>query len=390
MPSRRRRFPITSAVPLGAAIYTYLGFPLWVAGVARANRRLIPVHLDLPRITVLIPACNEAEHIVAKVENTLTNGYPAERLQLLVVDDGSTDETAKLAAASGATVIRTGRRSGKCNAINAGVAAATGDIVVLTDANGFLNAGAIRRVVDQFADPTVGLVSGAKDPVGTSAHGAGERIYWKFEGSIRHHLGELGCLDGADGSIYAVRRSTFSPIPSGVLNDDYYLALAALDAGHHVTHAPGASATEDVSPTVGQEFRRRMRISAGIWQSSMRFIHLAHPRRGMLAAVFASHRLLRSMLLPCMLPVLLASSIRHRQHPVVRVVMLGQLLTYGAAAGGAVTGHRSLAVPLQFSMLNLASLGGAVRFVMGRQRVTWERIPRSNKKAENEESRVAA
>lgn len=376
MASSRRRFPIGTAVPLVAGAYTYVGFPLIASWLARRERPRSFEYDELPTVSVIIPALNESLHIADKVRNSLDNGYPPDLIEVIVVDDHSDDDTAQLAKDAGAHVVRRAFRGGKCEAINTGVDEALSEIIVVTDANGYLNDGAIRRVVDQFADPEVGLVSGAKDPVGATAHGVGERVYWQFEGGIRHQIGTMGVLDGADGAVFAFRRDWFQPIPAGVLNDDFYLALSALSDGHRVTHAQGAYATEDVSPTVRQEFRRRARISAGIWQGSLRFLSLADPRRGKVAFVFTSHRLLRSLVMPCLLPILLVSTVRNRRSVIPRLVLLGELLTYGGAAAGAVTGQGALGVPLQFTMLNVAAIRGGVRHLLGRQRVTWERIPR--------------
>ena len=153
-------------------------------------------------------------------------------------------------------------------------------------------------------------------------------------------------------------------------------AATALDGGHGVAHAPGAHAIEHVSLTPRDEFHRRIRVSAGVWQTSMRHLHLAHPRRGMVAYAFIGHRLLRSLVLPCLMPVLALSSIVLRRTLVGKVLLAGQALVYGAGALGAVTGAPALGVPFQFSMLNLAAIRGGYRYATGTQPVAWERMDR--------------
>lgn len=368
------------AVPLAVGTFVHVVFPASVHVVAsRAKRprpRLVGHDEVLPTVTVLIPARDEAVHIAEKVKNALENGYPEGALEVLVVDDGSTDGTAERAEAMGARVLAVPEGRGKCNAINHGVAACDSDIVVITDANGILGEGAIEAIVRELSDPRVAVVSGIKRPAGDGAHGVGERIYWLLEGSVRHDLGRLGVVDSADGSIFGFRHSWFRPIPADIINDDFYLAAAALAEGHRVTHADGAYAEEHVSATPREELRRRVRISAGVWQTASRFVRLADPRRGLVAYSFVGHRLLRSIVLPCLLPVLLVSSIARRRTALGAVLVTGQALVYGAGAIGAVTGASVLGAPFQYSMLNLASIRGGLRFLRGRQAVAWERIAR--------------
>jgi cellulose synthase/poly-beta-1,6-N-acetylglucosamine synthase-like glycosyltransferase len=367
-------------VPLVVGAFVHVVFPASVhvaaRRAARPRPRLVGSGETVATVTVVIPARDEALHIADKVKNALHNGYPEGALEVLVVDDGSTDGTGDIAAAVGARVLRVTDGRGKCNAINHGVAASDADVVVITDANGILGDGAITAIVNELSDPRVAVVSGIKRPAGDGAHGVGERIYWLLEGSVRHDLGRLGCVDSADGSIFGFRRAWFEPIPGDIINDDFYLAAKALADGHRVTHADGAHAEEHVSATPREELRRRVRISAGVWQTASRFVHLAHPRRGMVAYAFVGHRLLRSIVLPCLLPVLLVSSIARRRTLVGGVLLAGQTVVYGAGLAGAVTGASVLGAPFQYSMLNLASIRGGFRFLSGRQAVAWERLTR--------------
>lgn len=369
-----------AAVPLAVGTFVHVVFPLSLRVLARrAERQRPPAPQPIvpPKVTVLIPARDEALHIADKVTNTLTNGYDPRLLEVLVVDDRSTDDTADRARAAGARVVRVTEGQGKCNAINVGMTHATGDLVIITDANGFINHGAITTVVRELDDPHIALVSGVKKPVGGGVHGAGEKLYWLLEGSVRHDLGVLRCVDGADGAIFGFRRNWFTPIPAGIVNDDFHLTATALDGGYGVAHAPGAHAVEHVSLTPRDEFHRRIRVSAGVWQTSMRHLHLAHPRRGMVAYAFIGHRLLRSLILPCLMPVLALSSIILRRTLVGKILLAGQALVYGAGALGAVTGAPALGVPFQFSMLNLAAIRGAYRYATGTQPVAWERMDRA-------------
>jgi poly-beta-1,6-N-acetyl-D-glucosamine synthase len=360
---------------LSLLVWTYAGYPLTVAVAAR-RRRAVQAG-PLPTVTVLIPAYNEAEFIAKKVRNTREIDYPADLVQILVVNDGSDDGTAELARAEGAEVIDVNPRRGKSNGINFGMSQATGDIVVLTDANGSVDAGSLRAIAGAFADPAVAVVSGAKVPEGTGAHGGGEQAYWRYENFVKTAEGRLGCTVGADGGIYAVRRTTFTPLPAGTLGDDFIVPLSALSAGWKVTHTDQARARESTSNSVADEFERRTRISAGIWQGLLTHRSLLHPRNGWVAIALGTHRGLRTVVVPPSLPIVtVATASLARRSKVAKFLLAAQLLGWGGATAGAATDSRAFALPYQFAMTNVAAMRGGLRFFRRRQATTWKRTSR--------------
>jgi poly-beta-1,6-N-acetyl-D-glucosamine synthase len=358
--------------------WTYAGYPVALKALAgQARRKLLPA--SLPTVTVLIPAFNEERFIAKKVLNSLSLDYPEDLVDVLVVDDGSTDATAELARQEGARVVTVTDRGGKSNAINVGMRSATGDIVVLTDANGSLSDDAIRAIVAEFDHPDVAVVSGAKAPQGAGARGGGEKAYWRYENSLKEAEGRLGCTVGADGGIYAVRRCHWRPIPVGTLGDDFEIPLMALSNGLRVGHTSAARATEMVSNSVRDEFERRTRISAGIWQGIVRHPELVNPRRGRVALAFISHRVLRTAVVPLSLPLVFAATVfLARRQRWARWFLALQATAMAAAAGGGAMDHRALSVPYQFGVTNVGALRGAMRFFRGRQATTWKRASRGD------------
>lgn len=359
--------------------YTYVGYPLLIH-VAAEQRRKRPrpsrVTNDVPSMTVVIPAFNEDSIIAAKIANTAGLRYPG-TVEIIVVADGSSDDTAAVAEACGARVLFSPERNGKSAAVNRGVAVATGDIVVLTDANCSLAEDSLVQAARDFADPAVGVVGGKKVVIGEGTHGSGESLYWRLESRLKAAESEFGAVSGAPGEFIAVRRSAFRPIPRHIINDDFWLACDALRRGMKVTFAPEAIATETVSEAMSGEYERRTRIAAGTWQVVLTHLQLADPRSGARAWIFTSHRVMRNVIVPVVLPCLWIGSVAHaRRSRLAAVLAVGQTLFYGSAAAGVAIDHPAFAAPTQFALTNLATLRGAVRLLGGRQSVAWQRVDR--------------
>ncbi|WP_420116503.1 glycosyltransferase family 2 protein [Micromonospora sp.] len=334
-------------------------------------------------VTVLVPAHNEAAFIARKIADSLAQDYPADRLEILVVDDGSADGTAEQAARCGdprVRVVQQSERQGKSAALNRGVREARGEIVVCTDANGSLAPASVRAVVAAFDHPDVAVVSGRKLPIGDGAHGGGESAYWRYESALKGFEGRLGTVVGADGGIFAVRRSLFRDIPPGIFADDFWIPIDALSRGYRVRQANDACAFERTSKSKRDDFERRQRIAAGIWQVSLRHLHLADPRRGWTAVAFTWHRLMRSIAVPIALPVILVTSWLSARsgNRVSRALLAAQAAAYTAAAAGAMANAKPFAVPYQFAMSNVAALGGGYRHLTRRQTGLWKQTARGD------------
>jgi len=247
--------------------YHYVGYPVTLAIVA-ALRRVRPVRpgTGTPSVTLIVSAYNEEEVLSAKLENALALDYPADRLEIVVASDGSTDRTVAIArefAARGVVVHEYRTNRGKNAALNDTVPLARGEIVVFTDANGMYRPDAMRRLVAYFDDPRVGSVCGeliylnySKNPV---AEGYG--TYWRFDQLQKRLESHLHTLLGANGSIFAIRRSLHRPLPNTVCND-MVLPILIAAAGHAVVYAPDAVSTEAGSADLREELRRRSRIIA--------------------------------------------------------------------------------------------------------------------------------
>ena len=233
---------------------------------------------------MVVAAYLEADVIAGKVADTLANGYPGPLEVVVVADDPATAEAAR---AAGAVVVASAARRGKSAALGHGVAAATGDVVVLTDANTELEQGALAALARWFADPHVGAVAGEK-----AVRGGGQGAYWRFESWLKRCEDRLGGTVGLVGEVAAVRRSAWRDVPAHVAVDDLWIALDVLEQGLRVAYEPQARAFEDASATAREEWERRTRVVAGM-------LGVLAERRGALlradavAAQLWGHRLVR-------------------------------------------------------------------------------------------------
>lgn len=361
--------------------YAYVGYPLllaliaWLAPPPRRSLR------SRPRLSVIIAAFNEASWIGPKLTSTLTQRYPADRLEVIVVSDGSadgTDEVVRACPDRRVRLIRQEPRAGKAVALNRGVAAATGEILVFTDANALFAPDALMRLAALFDDPRVGLVSG-QGLYGTASDGDARMVgngYVRYEALIRQGESALGFLAGADGAIYALRRTIFSPLHPADVNDLLHPLQTAL-AGYVSRFDPHAYTIEPPSKGAGQEFRRHVRIIAqGIALARQWLPRLVAAGCGRGAWALVSHRVLRWASAPFLVLACAANLALLGRDPLYGVTMVVQAAFYGLAlAGGLAERHGlslgKLAIPYYFCVVSAAGVGGLLRYLRGGAEAIW-------------------
>lgn len=358
---------------LGLLFYTYLGYPLVLALWARGRSRPVSKGAVTPPVTIVIAARNEADRLPARLQNCLAQAYPADRLDVVVVSDGSEDETERVIAGLGSsrvTLVVLPKRQGKAAALNAGVAAARGEIVVFADARQRFAPSAVPELVAHFHDPRVGAVSGElaleADPQRPGADGVG--LYWRVEKWIRRQEGAVDSVVGATGAIYAIRRHLFQPLPAGAILDDVLLPMRIAMAGHRVTFEPRALAYDRVEADYRAEFNRKVRTLAGNYQALRLCPDLIDPRRNRLFIQYVSHKLTRLAAPFALMAALLANLAV--ADGVYAYLLAAQLTGYAMAAAGwglsrAGIRERWTAAAYTFCLLNIAALMGAVQFLRG-------------------------
>jgi biofilm PGA synthesis N-glycosyltransferase PgaC len=250
--------------------YTYFVYPLLLVlfnSLIRRDRHVGPVHMS---VSFLVPVHNEEQHLERRLNELArmiaASGIPGE---ILVISDASTDRSAAIArqfADRGVRVLQMPHKQGKAAALNAGAAAASSDLLIFADARQHWADDALARLIENFADPTIGAVSG--DLVLESAPGvlAGVGMYWRFEKWLRQQESRLGSQVGVTGAISAVRRPLFHPIPPGTLLDDVYWPMHVVLQGYRVVHDERAKAFDRLPEDPRDEFRRKVRTLAGNFQ----------------------------------------------------------------------------------------------------------------------------
>jgi cellulose synthase/poly-beta-1,6-N-acetylglucosamine synthase-like glycosyltransferase len=366
-------------------VYVYIGYPIVAALRAKLHpkpRLRAPME---PRVSIVVIAHNEAERIGGRIENLLTLNYPPHKLEIVIGSDGSTDGTVERARRYqplGVTVRAFTQHRGKPAIVNALVPIVHGEIVVFADARQRFDPQSLRELVANFADPSVGAVSGeliiqAGD--GTAAAGHGASAYWRCEKFIRNAEGQADSTVGATGAIYAIRRELFEPIPEDTLLDDVLIPLKIVRRGYRVVFEPNARAYDRASSTARQEFVRKTRTIAGTFQLMAREGWLLNPLQNRLWFETISHKVLR-LALPMLHATWLVANVLLADSGFYGVMLALQAGFYAAATVGLSQreGRRRsilFTAPSAISLLLWATVVGFYRFITHRQQVTWERVP---------------
>lgn len=371
------------------AVYPLLLFLLYAVAqlrrdlsylAGRRDRRAAASEVrEWPAVSLIIPAHNEARAIATKLANVRSLDYPADKLEIVFVSDGSDDGTSEMLQAAGGGNIKVlvlPERGGKAVALNHGIAAARHDLLVLSDTATLFDPPAIQRLVRHFSNPAVGAACGALRFYQTAESRQTEGVYWQYESMIRLMEGRLGATLTASGAIYAVRRECFPVLPPGTVVEDFLVPMHARRLGYQIVYDPEATAVDVAAATVADEFTRRVRLASGSFQALRQFARF--PLRGLTCWAFFSHKVLR-WTIPAALLLLLASSAMLAATPIYRAALVAQLMFYAWAAAGLFFRYRLQRV--RFGLvgyfllaMNAALLVGFVRFLLCKEDAKWQQV----------------
>ena len=327
-------------------VYVYLGYPTLLAAWAKLAPK--PVHSSpvTPGLSIVIAARNEAAALRRRLDNLFESDYPRDRMQIIVVSDGSTDGTpAVLEAYRGRVDAIVLPPSGKATAINAGVAAARHEILVFADARQTFAPDALRALVAPLADPQIGGVSGelildCESGAADSTIGEGVGAYWRYEKWLRRQESIIGSTLGSTGAIHALRRDLWQPLPGETILDDVLAPMQVVLGGARVVFEGSAVAYDRVAPAAANEFRRKTRTLAGNFQLIKLQPRLLIPFLNPVWLQFVSHKLGRLIVPYALLVMFVTSAALASGHLLYGAAFAAQVVFYGLAAYGAVLDRR--------------------------------------------------
>lgn len=355
-------------------VFAYIGYPIWVYMRARFRPRPVRTASIFPRVTVLLAIHNGESYLDDKLQNLTSLDYPPDLLEIIVVSDGSTDGTEEILTAwegPRLQAVRLSDHCGKAQALNCGIVRAHGELIVCTDVRQAIASDAIKLLVENFADPSVGCVSGQLMIGQDAAHGSskGVGLYWQMEKKIRTWEALAGSSVGVTGSFYAVRKELLAPLPDETILDDVYIPMQCARLGGRVVFESRAHAYDPLTPDAKMEFRRKLRTLFGNYQL-LRLAPWILTASNPLRFEFVCHKLLR-LLVPFALFGLLVSTAWLGATMYGYVLGL-QLAFYGLAGLGSMriplgVLKRLSSISLAFAVLNSAALVAFFYFVSGRK-----------------------
>lgn len=360
-------------VALAVIVYAYAGYPAicWL----RARLRPLPIARRpvRPRVSIIIAAWNEARTIGHKLQDLAQQSYPPELTEIIVACDGSSDGTPERAQNMAALVgrrlhvIALPQHRGKAAALNAATAAATGEVLVFTDARQELSHNAVEALVENFGDGSVGAVGGELVLAGDAPAGA----YWKYEAAIRRWESAAGSTIGVSGALYALRRELWRPLPEETILDDVLVPMRARLSGQRVVLEPLAKAFDRAAENA-REFGRKVRTLSGNFQLLALEPALAVPWRNPSWFGLVSHKLMRLAVPYAMVTALVAAALLPEPW---RFLLLGaQLAAYGLAFARWIGGGQASRVAKLCEtvvLLNAAAVVGTFRFLRHGRRLQW-------------------
>jgi cellulose synthase/poly-beta-1,6-N-acetylglucosamine synthase-like glycosyltransferase len=373
---------------LATIAYTYFCFPLLIA--LRSKLFPNPVRTGdvrsgqmMPSVSLILVAHNEEDSIGSKIENILALDYPANKLQVIVVSDGSTDRTDEIVRGYLDRRIEflAIPRLGKAHGLNTAVERADGEILVFSDANSIYAPDAIRQLVAPFADDAVGGVAGDQRYRPAAAGGesdGGERAYWNFDRLLKRWESQAGHVISATGAIYAIRRQLFQPVPDGV-TDDFVTSTRVILQGQRLVFAERAVAYEPTASSSGIEFGRKVRVMTRGLRGVLTVRRLLNPFQfGFYSIQLFTHKVLRRLMVVPLIMLLVCNGLLIT-HAVGYLVLFGfQCAFYLAAVCGIVARSREigrwkvLKLPAYFCMVNAAAMVALANTLRGHRIDRWK------------------
>lgn len=368
---------IIFGILLFTIIYIYLGYPFILRLLATYFNKDVNKSDITPFVSLLIAAYNEERAIPEKIENCLSIDYPIDKLEIIVVSDGSDDRTNEIVEKykdKRVILNALSPRRGKTGALNRTVPLTKGEIIVFSDANVMYRQDSLRILVKSFADDTVGAVTGNVTMISENVpFGKLESLYCKYERFLQLNESKFFSCIGVDGAMYAIRKELFKPPDDDVILDDFVISMNIARKGDRIIYESESISTEKSAPNLKQDFKRKIRIAAGAFQTIKKRQGLPRLTQGRIIYCYLSHKLLR-WLSPFFLLGLFVSNLFLLGSVIYNLAFSIQLLFYFSAFMALFVPKRInlFYFPFYFCVFNAAEFIGFFKGILNRQPVKWD------------------
>ncbi len=373
--------------------FHYVGFGFAVVLVGKIFKKSVnsldQIDADLPTVSFIVAAYNEERIIEQKIKNDLTLDYPKNKIEIIVVSDGSNDRTAQiienLATTTNIVTLHSAERKGKTAALNRAIAIAKNDILVFSDANSFFKHDALKKLIRHFNDASIGGVCGCKSilPHAERKASLGDRLYWIYESALKQAESHLGSIVTADGEIFALRKKLFKPISEKLINDDLIITLDIIQQNHRVIYDQQAITEEEASLTLKDDFNVKSRMVYGGLQIIALYFNVLNPFKSWFGLQFFFHKTLRYLMWLLLVGILLSNLFLLPQQNNFYSVFFGlQILFYCMAMAGFILDRFQIStgilyLPYYYCNVNVAAAKGFWFFIKQQSNVdVWKKAQR--------------
>ncbi len=369
-------------------VYNYIIYPLFILALSKLidddHINKIDPFTEYPVVSFIIAAYNEEKVIEDKIKNTLNIDYPKDKINIIIVSDGSNDNTASIVRGysdRGIVSLHEDKRSGKSAALNRAVEASNCEILVFSDANNDFSSDSVKQLVKHFSDKEIGAVTGSKHIYINKDRQAseGDGLYWKYESKIKEAESHLGSITAAEGEILAVRKKDFQPIDISIINDDAAITFNIIKSGKRIIYEKNAKAFEEASKDLIDDFHVKIRMTTGGYQTLSREKSYLMPPTTWFSFTFLSHKFLRwlaphFMVFIFFIPLLLS----YRNEMLALFIV--QMIFYSISYYGWIKRDTDLPgyiyIPMYFTSMNIALFIGFFRYSRKNHSVNWRKAER--------------
>lgn len=375
-------------------IFHYVGFGVLIMILGKLFR--MKSHItqmtdsELPTVSFIVAAYNEERIIEQKIKNDLRLDYPEDKLEIIVVSDGSTDSTPQIIQklqklSSLINALHSPERKGKTAALNRAVALAKNEILVFSDANSFFKADALKKLVRHFSEPRIGGVCGRKSILFSEGRKAsfGDRLYWIYESALKQAESHLGSIATADGEIFALRKRLFKPVNDKLINDDLVITLNLIQQNYRVVYDQSAITEEEASLNLKDDFNVKSRMVYGGLQVIALYFSVLNPLKSWFGLQFFFHKTLRYLMWILLIGILISNIfLLPMQNIFYLIFFLLQILFYAMALTGYLLDRNHLPtgisyLPYYYCNVNVAAAKGFWFFIKQQPNVdVWKKAQR--------------